>query len=372
MMVLARICLLALIPAACGPARTQVTSQAAAETPAQLDGGFIGYWNNMMNRPEAEWCAVLRSMKAVGMNTVIVQRLAYRNNADQESTLMSGERDPTSAILRCAATERMQVYVGLWDHPAFSVSGVPFSYFRMATEKSLALLDSIERRGYAGSGQFAGCYVSLEPSNFRYDRDRIDTLRAYFRRVSDRCKSLRPDRALRVAAAAYFNPGTPGNRADWLASAQESERVYRELLSGSGLDILMVQDGVGVRTAPGEPWYGRVPEFMAQVDTYFSGFSRAASAATPKVTLWSDVEIFEGNPVGSASWSRVLGQLTTETPHVQGGSVIAFDFYHYMNPCIGALQVDDAPLARGEVAARVTLYRSYAQALGVTGPRCDS
>jgi hypothetical protein len=41
----------------------------------RIDGGFIAYWNNMMARPESEWCDVLGSMRAVGMETVVVQRL---------------------------------------------------------------------------------------------------------------------------------------------------------------------------------------------------------------------------------------------------------------------------------------------------------
>jgi hypothetical protein len=59
------------------------------EMPAQPRpiGGFIAYWNNMMARPEAEWCQVLGQMKAVGMNTVIVQRLVYHQAGTDSCSL---------------------------------------------------------------------------------------------------------------------------------------------------------------------------------------------------------------------------------------------------------------------------------------------
>jgi hypothetical protein len=269
----------------------------------------------------------------------------------------------------------MQVYVGLWEDPWFEEADISQTYLGVAAEKSVGLIELMRNRGYAKYASFAGCYVSLEPFNFRYDSARIQALRGYFNRVSTACKSLRAGPPLKVAVAASFNPANlahPDSTA-WLASATETERVYRETLSGSGLDVLMIQDGVGTRTAPGQRWHGRLPEYMTEVEQYFAAFRRAAESTRPQIAFWSDVELFEGGAAGSpASWDRIAQQLRAEAPHVGSGLFIGYDFYHFMNPCLGSTIVEGEPLARGRASERLALYRAYARHVSAKDSLCGA
>src|SRR5207249_9672752 len=86
---------LAGVLAAClaGLAAAGAEEQPSAQFPAaRLRGGVTTPWRNMVDppRPETEWREVLDSMRAVGMETVVLRRLRY---SDRIRPLLLSRRD---------------------------------------------------------------------------------------------------------------------------------------------------------------------------------------------------------------------------------------------------------------------------------------
>ena len=111
-----------------------------------------------------------------------------------------------------------------------------------------------------------------------------------------------------------------------LASAEEFGKMWEYVLKNSELDILILQDGVGVE-----------PHTLTQnndlISEYFQAVQKAAKAAGKP--LWGNAELFTSlgdrdDPQRIPSTiDRVRRQLETETPYVD--KFVCFDF-HYMDP----------------------------------------
>src|SRR5262249_37143227 len=143
---------------------------------------------------------------------------------------------------------------------------------------------------------------------------------AYFRAQSDHCKALRDQP---VAFAPYFSHLTPldGMRA-----------IYDRLLDGAGIDVVMLQDGVGAR--------GWDRELEERVVPFFRMFREGCDRRG--VALWGDLESFRRrHPEQETGFvpttpARLIRQLRAVAPHVE--ALVTFDFFHYMSPHRGAPQ----------------------------------
>jgi len=94
-----------------------------------------------------------------------------------------------------------------------------------------------------------------------------------------------------------------------------------------GLDILMLQDGIGVNHAT-----------IAESVEYFKALS-VVCKSTGHVQLWSDVEIFtmSGSSFSSAPISRIVSQLDAESQYVD--NLVCFEFHSYMSPSTNNLSL---------------------------------
>lgn len=130
----------------------------------------------------------------------------------------------------------------------------------------------------------------------------------FLKRVVAACKALNKKEDARggaverpVAVSAYFNP--------WLylpyAGPDQTEALYTSILTGSGLDVLMVQDSVGTRCLGDERLDSpelerkRAEEIRPLVPRFMRAYTNAARAAGNGgrgIALWDDVEAFEVVP----------------------------------------------------------------------------
>src|ERR1043166_2401299 len=71
--------------------------------PVRLSGGFIQYWNSMVNGPNRltreQWIDVVKAMYEAKLDTIIIQNLALRNPKFESSFIREGADDATEAIL---------------------------------------------------------------------------------------------------------------------------------------------------------------------------------------------------------------------------------------------------------------------------------
>lgn len=308
-------------------AAAALAGAARAEAPPRLGGGFVQLQGWMSELTPEDWQREVDAMRRLGMTTIVIQYLQYNdvNLIPQDPAAP----DPVREILRLADERGMTVYLGTaaedgwWKWDA--------EYLKGALERRQVLTRKIVER-YGAHRSFAGWYFTEEASGF-LTPEKTRQLRDYFRALSGHCKALRDQP---VAFAPFFSDLTP---------REEMRRIYAELLDGAGIDIMMVQDGVGARGWD-EVLEEKVPPFFAMF--------REVCAKTG-VRLWCDLESFERKDPKkeygfiATEFDRVERQLEAVAPYVE--EIVTFDFFHYMSPYRGPRQR--------------SLYEGYCRYLGV-------
>lgn len=283
----------------------------------RLDGTFIQYQSWMMTLDAGAWQKELEAMNRAGIRIILVQWLRYNETSFLPDDSL--KNDPTESILAYADRLGLQVFLGLSMDDDWWSKALDASYLKRAGDGAILAADAIWRL-YGAHPSFAGWYIPQEPWDGGYTDSQTSLLRSFFRRVSDRCKTLSNGKPV------SFSPFFSG------ASTPEVMGAFcKKLLEGSGLDILMLQDGVGAR--------GWDTEVEDRVPPYFRAIANACLAAG--VALWSDLESFRlagENPTqfAPASINRLCQQMAVEAPFVQ--HLVTFDFFHYISPHRGPAQ----------------------------------
>ncbi len=283
----------------------------------RLDGTFIQFQDWMKQLDAAAWQKELEAIQACGLHLILIQWVQYNGI----SFLPAGgaENDPTEIILAFADRAGWQVFVGLAMDDGWWNQSTDADYLNRTADAVGQVADEVWRR-YGAHPSFAGWYLPQETWDGDYTDSQTTALRAFFRKLSDRCKRLSGDKP--VAFSPFFSgQSTPA----------AMQAFYQKLLEGAGLDILMLQDGVGAR--------GWDAEVAARVVPYFRAVGSACLKAG--VAFWSDLESFRlasADPLqfAPAEIGRLCQQLVAEAPFVQ--HIVTFDFFHYLSPYRGAAQ----------------------------------
>lgn len=369
----------------------------------RLTGGFIQLGDDETKLPSARWADLLGEMNdKLGMDTVLIQALFYEDkkskkhpyivlsqgtidpdNPRYSANMVLSKEDPTDAILTYADSHGMNVYVGLWmqelrfETVAGSSADLD-NFLKDATRKSTAAAE-LAWNLYHRHPSFRGWYIAYELWNFpfRFDKDRDKKqgmLRQFLVSVAAKCDELNGrkeadgkgvDRP--VAVSAFFNP--------WFdqpsAGPPVTTDTFKSVLTGSGLDTLILQDSVGAKCLGGEVLDDGKPAEREEIKRrlmpeYLRAFYEAAKAAgTPShpVQLWDDVEAYEtvsgrcpsdrpeaSQPFKPSNITRLKWQFDVATMDPMTGQpyvdfetdqpiqlfdrFVVFDSFHYMNTVI--------------------------------------
>ena len=256
-------------------------------------------------------------MQSAGINLVIIQFL--KENKTSFLPKNSQAADPTNCILNYADKHKMQVFIGLETDDGWWMRFSDLSYLKQASGESCQIADRAWKL-YGRHSSFAGWYIPQEPWDANCTHQITDYLGNFFHTISVHCKGLSGGKP--VSFAPFFShTSTPF----------AVEQAYKVILRRAGVDILMLQDGVGARG-----WDANIAE---NIIPYFRAFRNACLANG--VRLWSDLESFSqtgksGDPSEPATVGRIERQFTAEAPYVK--TFVTFDFFHYMSPYRGAPQ----------------------------------
>ena len=223
----------------------------------------------------------------------------------------------------------MEVFVGLITNNQWWRATKDNAFFEKLTSESTRIADAARSR-YGKHSSFAGWYIPSEPSDALASAD-VPGVCKLFRGISDHCKRILDGKPV------AFSPFLTGQ-----TDAAGIEKNYTDLLTDAGVDILMLQDGVGARA-----WDDQLE---SKVRPAFRAMRSACLSAG--VELWADLEVFRnvGTPdkpsFVPADAARIGRQLAAEAPFIS--RTIAFDCFHYMSPQRGAKQkaLYDAYLAQ--------------------------
>lgn len=285
--------------------------------------------------PEA-WRQILDRMKELQMDTVIVQMLAAENADGTTNSFIgpSGSEDATEAILNYADTNGFKVFLGLYMHQYRGLMDTNFLSKALADNVGVAQQAWQRYMQPSRHSSFAGWYVPLEPWTAAWPTAQINALRSFYRGVHDACGLLSGDAPMAIAPSISADRPPPC----------EVQQVYLQLLAGSGVDIVLLQDSVG-----SQQW---ASDIVSRDAPYFAAFQAACQARG--VQLWADTECFQITPTNwlACDAARLKQQLAATAPYVE--QFVTFDFLNYMNPVVFLSTWD-----QGRRASMLRLFADY-------------
>lgn len=307
----------------------------------RITGTFLQYQTWMKDLTPAQWRQELHAMKEAGIDTIVLQWMQNDDNRffayhpwDEEGQY-AWDKDVTEQILNYADTHGMKVYVGLAFNKGWWTKWNDRPFLAETQRNNIAFMSYLWLR-YAHHRSMRGWYIPYEIMDSDYGPEAMENLRGLLSSLSRTGDKLFTGRKMKVAFSVYFQAHfTP----------ERTTEIFTNLLQGSDVDILMVQDGVGANEWQNELQPG------GKVESYLKAFNQAG--ANVGIPVWTILESFQKKAPGvnefkPASIEQLRNQLDIEGPI--STKIITFDFFHYLSPLRGetqkALYEELYPLAR--------------------------
>lgn len=279
-----------------------------------------------------EWLREFGRLKSLGIDTVLYQgavgettngdwAIYYEPYPDTLGRLSSIEarlgRKPAvepglGPILDAAAEAGLGLYLGLYNVLEGWFSLPPASFVDLVLSEELEVAADLVAR-YANHPALAGWYVSPEIMYQLHGSRRGLDMGAFLRRLTAPLRAATPAARIGISPGSFWREGRMG----------AVEAFWAKTLAGSGVDVLLPQDSVGVLSVP--------PSRAADL---WKSWARVASASG--VELWANCESFERatyygeEPFVSAGFPRFLAQLEAASPSVS--KIVTWEAMHFMNP----------------------------------------
>ena len=323
---------------------------------ADIAGSFIQLHRGKADRTVNEWREDFQQIKALGGDMVIVQWTAEQPVLYFDPSRGGRMRSPEAAmdepvplsrgaadrlrgmeevypvverILVAAEEEGMSVILGLQHHPEYwdQIKGRQkvirdFFRVRMARNESLqrALLEAFGDRA-----AWTGYYIPDELDDYTWRaQDMSELVRTYVHSMASILRGNDPERS--IAISAFFRGRTDP---DHVATN------FMDILAGSGIDYVLLQDGVGVGDPP-----------LPFVHLYYEAFTRkwtpemaGERGALPE--MWCVIETFKQTSGSDepfvavpAPAERLRGQVQVAQAYFP--RLILFTYGNYLRPDLGA------------------------------------
>jgi uncharacterized protein DUF4434 len=281
-------------------------------------GAFIQLHAGFASKSAAWWQAELSAMKNVGMDTVVVNYVAYDNFYFYPTSVPGGSPfavDAIENVLDAADGHGMDVFLGLHlDPDQFSTS--TFDLPRNLAQGQAELSELWTR--YGSHESMAGWYMPQEISDYMafYQPQLRNSILSYTKSMTDQAHTASE---LPMMISPYFgqNPNAAAYANWWDTTG----------LPQTGVDIVAMQDGVGTHRTT-----------IEQSRAVFQALEQVMR--DHEVAFWANNESFNqihGWPVDTQSWAATptsietfVAQIESTNPFVE--KAITFEFSHYMSP----------------------------------------
>jgi len=302
-------------------------------------GAFIQFNRKVAERTLAQWRAEVQRMESLGIRRVMVQwcaeeRLLYFE--DPELKADYPEQYPAlDRLITAVVGTSCRLVIGLEQDPNYwmEITGKEQSvsdYFRVRVSRNERLQQALLAK-YGLLSAWEGVYLAEEADDKSWRRpERRGVLKEYVRQMCARLHANDPKR--RILQSAFFRVRT---------APEGVAAVFRDVFDGSGLDVLLLQDGVGVGDPP-----------LDYLRPYYESLRQGWPQTGP--ALWAVVEVFEqtsapGSPFKArpASVTRVLQQRELASSFVK--ELVIFSYFPYLE-AKGGLEAE--ALFQGLRAAR--------------------
>ncbi len=290
--------------------------QSSAESPTgRVTGAFLQLTPANASNDQATWDSQLEAMRAIGMDTLVVQYVASDDDYYYPTTIGGAKSSPVDVVrhvLDSARRSEIRVFLGLQLDGSFWRGKLDL---KKRVQQNSATLDELCQR-YGSSPAFAGWYIPEEIDDLTPGRSYANSLLQYLSQITVQAHRKT---GLPVMISPYF-----GQKPDGHAYARWWDEVA---LPSVDVDIVALQDGVGTHRTT-----------VAESREVF-----AALAPVMKrhgVAFWANNECFNqthGSPVDDREWSAQPTDIGTFVRQVQAMSPfveksITFEFCHYLDP----------------------------------------
>jgi hypothetical protein len=290
----------------------------------KLTGSFIySHPPDYIGRPTmtwgtAEWRALLRELKDIGIDTIIYQAAAWVEvrECNYPSKVFTSYRawDSLTPLVEANAVEGMRLFLGgLGNLSAFDEKATA-DLLAVDRDQQLACFDELVTL-YRGG--FQGFYMSPEtafPGQRQPEREML--LNRYYSDVCRGVKASMPGLPILFSPATLYSPNTDQEHHDFLFN----------LFNGCPLDILCPQDSIGT--------FGNRLEYLEPSFAIWQQVCQELGC-----TLWVNVESFERRLAGTAQdfISADFERLAVQLAHAGqvGQKSVSWEVPYFYSPLAG-------------------------------------
>ncbi|MGM0462817.1 MAG: DUF4434 domain-containing protein [Fibrobacterota bacterium] len=270
------------------------------------------------------------------------------------TTWPGSDVEPLKRALDACQKADVSLWIGLYlneDYQSYSwwdavadadISSADSDAVAYHIHRSCALIDELGEK-FASHPAFAGFYYSIEVANNAFIPQKNH---AYLAHIIDTVAQAAHAQNSRLVMSPYFNTD--------LAGPEEFGAMWENVLTHSDLDIIALQDGVGV-----EPL--TLTENTDRVSPYYEAVRNAAYITN--TSFWANIEVFTNR--GSRADPQLIPgnmdkiSLQLERAAAFSDTIISFSF-QYMDPNPGhTFSAGSVPDDIDGPAARQMLYDSY-------------
>lgn len=315
----------------CGILTALLASATLGAAAEPVGGTFVQLRAADEGRTVEQWRADLDQMRAIGIRHLIVQwcavdSVAYlqpkeKPDASDEAFHFTEHRAILEPLMAAVSNSGMTVTLGLQTDTRFwteitASERVLRDYFllRVAHHESL---QALLLQKFSACAEWTGYYIPDEIDDLTWrNESKNRALQAYFRLLVDRIRSHDTNRTVYVSA--FFRPRT---------APYIFVRQLRQAVAETGIDCVLVQDGVGVHGM--ESMY---------VDVYYAALRDQWKL--PGVRLGCVLEAFQQLPEDSGQFKAVPAAPARFESQVKLAAAyfperVLFSFCDYVDPDLG-------------------------------------
>jgi hypothetical protein len=297
-------------------AKMAMAANPAIPSKPVFQSSFIQYWYSQ-DFDSNRWSQELTMLKEIGINEIILQTIAdTKNKYATYPTKLPGythnDVDMLENVLAEADSLSMKVRVGIgfndewWDKRATDLT-----WLNNEAAANNKIIDEVVKT-YGHHPSLSGWYIPYEFCQFTALTDKQQlNLNVFFKRMTSEIKLKSPGKDIMISPFYYGKLSL-----DALLPAWSS--MVNSIINGTGIDILALQDSVGVN-------YNSIDK----LDVLFFYTKKGTDKAGVK--LYSVTETFANTSSGNSpvSQDKISKQLSIAEPYVEG--FIAFSINHFQN-----------------------------------------
>jgi hypothetical protein len=284
-------------------------------TNSVFSSSFIQYWY-AMDWNEDRWIEELTMLNNIGVEELILQTIAdTKNKFTVYQTEMDGytsnDMDMVETVLSAADSVGIRVRIGLgFSEDWWSKNAADRDWLMSEAGENKNIFNEIITK-YGKHPSLGGWYIPHEFCQLTaVTEGHQANLNSFLKEISREIKS-RSDRDIMISP--FYN-----SKFSWVMSPKGWSQMVENALRDTEIDILALQDGIGVRH-----------NSLTQLDNLLA-FTKLSTDKLG-IRLYGNVETFDSTRDGNvpASEQRISNQLLIQKPYVE--QFIAFSLNHFQN-----------------------------------------